>query len=250
MEYQINQLARLSGVSARTLRYYHQIGLLAPERVEPTGYRVYGRRQVDLLQQILLYRELGIPLAQIKEILYSPGFRLTDALTRHLAALRLKKQRIEGLITTVEKTIAHQKGAEQMSDQEKFEAFKQQLMEDNMRRYGDEIIDRYGKEQVEASNRKLMGKTKAEMAEMTRLEQAVKEKLAQAMATGDPGSASAKELVALHKQWLLCSWTAYSPEAHKNLAQMYLQDPRFTAYYDAQIEGAAQFLRDAIHQNL
>lgn len=250
MEYQINQLAELSGVSTRTLRYYHQIGLLCPERVEPTGYRVYSERQVDLLQQILFYRELGLALDDIKQILYSPDFELFTALGQHLAALQQKKQRIEKLIETVEKTIAHQKGERTMSNKEKFEAFKQKLVNDNMKRYGDEVTERYGKETVEKSNAKLLGKTEEEFAEMNRLDQAVKDKLAEAMATGDPTSASAKELVELHKQWLLCSWTSYSVEAHKGLAQMYLDDPRFTAYYDAQAEGATRFLRDAIHANL
>ncbi len=252
MEYQINQLAELSGVSTRTLRYYHQIGLLPPQRVEATGYRVYSEEQADLLQQILFYREMGVSLADIKQILHAPGFQPLGALTRHLDALQQKKQRIERLIATVEKTIAHQKGEYSMSSKEKFEAFKQKLVDDNMEKYGDEIIERYGKEEVEASNRKLLGKTKEEMAEMTRLEQAVKDKLTEALATGDPTSAAAKALVELHKQWLLCSWPAshYSVEAHKGLAQMYLDDPRFAAYYDAQSEGATRFLRDAIHANL
>ncbi|NLM83141.1 MAG: MerR family transcriptional regulator, partial [Clostridiales bacterium] len=71
MEYTVSKLARLSGVSARTLRYYDAIGLLKPGRVAPNGYRVYGQREVDRLQQILFYREMGMPLLEIKKVLSS-----------------------------------------------------------------------------------------------------------------------------------------------------------------------------------
>ena len=74
MEYTVNRLAQISGVSKRTLRYYDEIGLLRPERVNPNGYRIYGQMQVDLLQQILFYRELGLPLEEIREIIKNPGF--------------------------------------------------------------------------------------------------------------------------------------------------------------------------------
>ena len=72
MEYTVNRLAQISGVSKRTLRYYDEIGLLRPERVNPNGYRIYGQMQVDLLQQILFYRELGLPLEEIREIIKIP----------------------------------------------------------------------------------------------------------------------------------------------------------------------------------
>ena len=69
MEYSINKLAKLAGISTRTLRYYDEIGLLCPLRVSGNSYRVYGQREVDLLQQILFYRELGLPLDVIKNIM-------------------------------------------------------------------------------------------------------------------------------------------------------------------------------------
>ena len=71
MEYTVSKLAKLSGVSARTLRYYDQIGLLEPKRVNPSGYRIYGEAEVNLLQQILFYRELEMSLNDIKDIVHS-----------------------------------------------------------------------------------------------------------------------------------------------------------------------------------
>ena len=91
MEYSINKLAKLSGVSTRTLRYYDEIGLLSPKRISSNGYRVYGQKEVDLLQQILFYRELGVPLDKIKNIIWSKGYDCISALQGHLSALKAKK---------------------------------------------------------------------------------------------------------------------------------------------------------------
>ena len=80
MEYTVQELARLAGVSPRTLRYYDQIGLLKPARINAAGYRIYESGQLDRLQHILLYRELGVGLKQIKAILENPAFDGISAL--------------------------------------------------------------------------------------------------------------------------------------------------------------------------
>ncbi len=102
MEYSVDRLAKLSGVSARTLRYYDQIGLLTPRRVG-NGYRVYGQEEVDLLQQILFYRELEVPLEEIRSIIRNGVYDAAAALESHLAELKGKKRRIEQLIGNLEK---------------------------------------------------------------------------------------------------------------------------------------------------
>ena len=109
MEYSIHKLAQLAGVSTRTLRYYDEIGLLSPKRISSNGYRVYGQKEVDLLQQILFYRELEVPLDEIKCIVWSKDYDGLAALQEHLAALKAKKQQIELLIRNVKKTILHEK---------------------------------------------------------------------------------------------------------------------------------------------
>lgn len=83
MEYTVKQLAKIAGVSPRTLRYYDEIGLLKPARINSSGYRIYEKEQVDLLQQILFYRELGVSLDKIKDIIYSPDFNEIEALKEH-----------------------------------------------------------------------------------------------------------------------------------------------------------------------
>ena len=148
MEYTVNRLAQISGVSKRTLRYYDEIGLLRPERVNPNGYRIYGQMQVDLLQQILFYRELGLPLEEIREIIKNPGFDREKALEDHLTALLQKKRQTEILISNVKKTLDSMKGRAMMSDEEKFEGFKRDLIKENEEKYGREVRKAYGEDAV------------------------------------------------------------------------------------------------------
>ena len=131
MEYSIHALAELAGVSARTLRYYDQIGLLKPKGTTEAGYRLYGQEEVDLLQQILFYRALGVPLKEIARIVQADDFDRLHALKTHLSALRARQAQTAALIESVEKTIRSIKGGTEMSDSEKFEAFKQRVVREN-----------------------------------------------------------------------------------------------------------------------
>jgi hypothetical protein len=133
-----------------------------------------------------------------------------------------------------------------MTNDEKFEGFKRQLIEDNERKYGKEIRAKYGDEQADRSNEKVRGMTAGQYAKAERLNEDVQAALAQAFASGDPAGELAQRAADLHRQWLSCYWDSYSKEAHADLAQMYVDDARFTAYYDKAQPGTAAFLRDAI----
>ena len=246
MEYTINKLAGLSGVSTRTLRYYDRIGLLPPSGLLPNGYRIYRDREVDLLQQILFYRELEMPLDEIRRILSDPAYDPDTALASHLISLRAQEKRIGTLITTLEKTLSAQKGGTIMQDNEKFEGFKKDLIRENEEKYGAEIRARFGDETIDASNRKVMNMTRTDYEDTKTLEARLNEAIRKAFETGDPRGPLAMEAAALHREWLMRYWTEYSPEAHKGLAEGYVSDPRFTAYYDKIAPGCAVFLRDAI----
>lgn len=134
-----------------------------------------------------------------------------------------------------------------MADQEKFEGFKQRMIDENEKKYGKEIREKYGEDLVNKSNEKLKNMTQAEYEEVTRLEKQVMTTLAEAFKIGDPAGELAQKAADLHKQWLTCYWSEYSKEAHAGLARMYVDDERFKAYYDQQQPGMAEFLRDAIH---
>ncbi|GGD84398.1 MerR family transcriptional regulator [Paenibacillus nasutitermitis] len=246
MEYTVQKLGKLAGISTRTLRYYDEIGILKPARINSSGYRIYGQEEVDLLQQILFFRELGFPLDKIGEIVTAPSFDSARALRSHYAQLLDRRKQLDVLITNVEHTIAAAEGRTTMTNQQKFEGFKQQLVNDNEKQYGEEIRQKFGDDAMDQSNRKLMGMTQEQYDEVTRLEGEVKAALAEAFKDGDPASESAQKAADLHKQWLSYHSSQYSKEAHAGIAQMYVDDERFKAYYDAEKPGTAEFLRDAV----
>jgi DNA-binding transcriptional MerR regulator len=246
MEYTVQKLSSLAGVSTRTLRYYDEIGILKPARINSSGYRIYGQAEVDRLQQILFYRELGVSLEIIKDIVNAPSFNGSAALREHRERLLEKRNQLDELIANVDKTIALTEGRIKMSNKEKFHGFKKKMIEDNEKKYGKEIREKYGKDTVEKSNAKLMNMTEEQYEEVTKLAEDVNITLAEAFKTGDPAGELAQKAAELHKKWLTYYWHEYSKEAHAGLAQMYVDDERFTAYYDKEQPGTAAFLRDAI----
>ncbi len=246
MEYTVQKLARLAGISARTLRYYDEIGILKPARINSSGYRIYGRDEVDRLQQILFYKELGVNLNKIKEIVTSPAYDGARALREHHEQLLDRRKQLDVLISNVEKTIASMEGRMIMTDKEKFEGFKKRLIQENEAKYGEEIRSKYGDDTVNRSNEKLLNMTKEQYEDFTRLTNEVLETLDKAFETGDPAGELAQKTAELHKKWLTFTWSDYSKEAHAGLAQMYVDDERFKAYFEKK-PGMTEFLRDAIH---
>ncbi len=246
MEYTVQKLGRMAGISPRTLRYYDEIGLLKPKRINSSGYRIYGESEINQLQQILFYRELGVSLDSIKNIVTAPSFDGVKALKEHHEKLLQKQEQLNQLIANVEKTLALTEGRVTMSDKEKFQGFKQNLLEENEKKYGKEIREKYGESTVAKSNKKFMNMTEEQYNEANRLSETLMEKLKEAMKTNDPSGKLAQEAADLHKKWLCYYWDSYSKEAHAGLAQMYVDDERFTAHYDKNQPGTAKFLRDAI----
>jgi len=246
MEYTVKELAKLAGISTRTLRYYDEIDILKPARFNSSGYRIYGQKEVDKLQQIMFYRELGVSLSQIKEIITHPNFDVIQALKRHRKELLEKRQQIDLLISNVEKTIAEKEGKIVMTDKEKFEGFKKKLVEENEKKYGKEVREKYGEDALEKANQKVLSMSQEQYEELERLTKEVLNTLDAAFKTGDPAGELAQKAADLHRQWLSFYWDDYSKEAHAGLAQMYVDDPRFRAYYDRKQPGTAEFFRDAI----
>lgn len=246
MEYSIQKLSQMAGVSSRTLRYYDEIGILKPARINSSGYRVYGKLELDRLQQILFYRELGLSLADIRGIVSAPGFDADKALKEHHARLLVQRQRLDLLIANVEKTIAANEGRIVMQDSEKFEGFKQKMIDDNENKYGKEARAKYGDEKMDLANQKIKDMSRKQYAELESLSSSLNDTLKAAMAEGDPGGELAQKAAELHRRWLGFFWDSYSPEAHAGLARMYVEDERFCEYYDKIQAGAAEFLRDAI----
>lgn len=248
MNYTVKQLSELAGVSSRTLRFYDKMDLLRPDRINSSGYRIYGTKQVDLLQQILFFRELGFSLKDIRRIIYADTFDIVHALTGQYNKLLAEKERLNRLITTVEKTLASKKGEIAMTDHEKFEGFKKDMIDTNEKKYGKEIREKYGEENVEQFYKKFDSLSHEDYEQSVRIQEEMFSKLKTALLSGsDPRSAEAQKAADLHRQWLSYFWTSYSKKAHAGLAEMYVSDPRFTAYYDSRAgKNAAKLLRDAV----
>lgn len=246
MEYTVQKLSKLAGISPRTIRYYDEIGLLKPKRINSSEYRIYGKEEVDRLQQILFYRELGLNLESITEILDSPSFDGVTALKEHREKLIARRYQIDKLINNVEKTINSKERGTIMQDKEKFEGFKKDLINENEKKYGKEVREKYGDETVDKSNQKFFNMTEEEYKEFQKLSIEVQTLFEEAYKEGAPESETAQKACEKHKQWLLFTWPNYSKEAHRGLAQMYVDDERFAAYYEKNIKGLTTFMRDAI----
>ncbi|NHT19751.1 MerR family transcriptional regulator [Cellulomonas sp. IC4_254] len=237
------EVVRLSGVTSRTLRHYDAIGLLRPAGTAPGGQREYGRAELLRLQQVLVLRELGVGLAAIGEILDATGAAparvRVDRLRAHHAALLAERDRLDRLARTVAATIESLEGGTDMPAEEMYEGF-------DHRRYEAEARERWGDAAVDRSTRAWEDLTDDERAAHRREGEAVSAGLAALLAAGTPVTDPAvRDLVARHHAWVALFWTP-DAGAYRNLAAMYVDDPRFAATYDAVAPGLAVFLRDAV----
>ncbi len=246
MEYTTQSLSKLAKVSPRTLRYYDQIGLLKPIRKSSNGYRIYGQNEVDKLQQILFYKAMGMELETIKQMLENSDFDAVKAMETHLEALKRQQQELSSLIEYVDNTIMYMKGEKQMSDKEKFEIYKDEMIKSNEEKYGTEAREKYGDAAVDFSNMQIKGATKEQLDHVQDLSQQINEMLKIAVENGNPECEAAQKACALHQEWIKFFWKSYSPQAHLGLCQMYLADERFYAYYEKVAPKAADFLYEAM----
>lgn len=245
--YKINELSKLAGVSTRTLRYYDNIGLLSPSQIADNNYRLYTEKEIDLLQQILFYKELGFSLTEIKDIVNNDDFDFLDALNFHKEKLTLKQERLNKLLNTINQTIRKEKKEIKMTNEEKFKNLKEDMIKENETKYGFEIREKYGDTVINQSNEKMRKMSKWQMNEAKRLGEDINVKLAIALKTNNPSSIDATEVCQMHQTWIKLYWPTYSIEAHLGLVDMYTKDERFKAYYEKVGEGATEFLKEAMN---
>ncbi|MGP4078766.1 MerR family transcriptional regulator [Pseudalkalibacillus sp. R45] len=237
----VKEVADLVGISVRTLHHYDEIGLLKPEKTSQSGYRLYSDDNLATLQQILFFKELSFPLKKIKEIINSPSFDQKEALELHRKMLVEKRNRIDTMISTIDKTIEHTKGAISMTNKEKFEGF-----DFSKNPYEKEARERWGDEAVDKSNAKLGNMTEEEQKALGEKTNAIYRNLADLRDTppeSDEAQAAIKEwYVFLNRNF----GHHYSLDAFKGLGQMYVDDERFTKNIDQFGDGLAQFMCDAM----
>src|SRR4029078_13247679 len=207
MAYTVKQVARMSGVSVRTLHFYDEVGLLKPAYVGANGYRFSGAPPLLTLQQILFYRQLGFELKQIKRILGRADFEKIAALQSHRKFLRKNLVRTQTLIRTIDKTIEHLKGTKKMKSQEMFVGFDPE----QQARHEQYLIDRFGegmKEGIAQSKRKVKNWTKAHWEKSGAAFGGICQDLVALMDRPWPAdSREVQDVIRRHYEWLKQFWT-------------------------------------------
>ena len=236
----VKQLSKMAGVTPRTLRYYDEIGLLPPETIAENGYRYYGEQSVLRLQQILLYRQLDIPLEQIKTILGRKDFDVLGALEQHKQELHQRIGQLERLVGTVEDTILFLKGKKEMSKGQFFAGFS----DEEQAAYEKEAAERYDPATVQASNQKWKNYSAAEKERIGVEGEAVYADLLAAIPLG-PASAQAQAAVVRWRKHIEYFWTPNDAQL-LGLAASYSDDPRFKERFDRMDSRLAQFILDAV----
>lgn len=244
--YTIDKLAKITGLSKRTLRFYEETGLLENVPRSESGYRLYGKKEVDRLQQILFYKALGFSLEEIKKAIFADAYDFSKALKKQRAILLEKKLEIDQLLNAVEMSLKNQQGEMNMSDEEKFTALKKAAIKENEEKYGEEIRQKYGDDVIDKSNKKYANLTKEDMTKLKELEEDLFLNLAKVRKSHSIPSPEAKKAFEDHRMWLNFSWPSYSKEAHRGLAEMYVADERFAKYYNDKGEGNALLLKEII----
>lgn len=236
----VKQLSKLTGVTTRTLHYYDEIGLLKPSRIGANGYRYYGDEPLLRLQQILFYRELDVPLTEIRNIMERDDFDVLAALQSHKEALRNQATRLQGLIATVDNTILHLKGQRNMKTVDLFSGLNQPQQQ----QYAAEAEQRYDADTVRASNRQWgaygKGKQEAIMAEGN----AIYADMVAAM----PQGADSPAVQAIVQRWRDHMEYFWVPQLEQlvSLASIYSDDARFKANFDKIHPQLAGFMLQAV----
>lgn len=243
----VGDVADLTGVSIRTLHHYDQIGLLTPSARTAAGYRLYGSSDLERLQEILLFRELEIPLNDIATLLSGGAFDRRAALELQREMLLQKAVRTEALIASVDRAINAERTGVRMTNEEMFEVFG----DFDPAEHEEEVQERWGEtDAYKESSRRTARYTKADWERLKAESEQIGTDTARLMDEGVP--ADDPRVMDLAEQARLQIDTWFYPcshEMHVDLAEMYIVDPRFTATYEKIHEGMAQYWHDAIVAN-
>lgn len=245
MGYPVSRVAALAGVTVRTLHHYDDIGLLVPGERTSAGYRVYTDADLERLQQIRFYRELGFGLDEIAVLLDTADPREHFRRQHRLLLERIKK--LTEMATAIEFAMEAQKVGVNLTPEERFEVFG----EFEPDRYADEAEERWGGTDAYAeSQRKTSRYSKADWLRFRTESEDWGRRFVALMESGLPADgAEAMDLAEEHRAQISRWFYECSYEIHTGLADMYVADPRFTAYFEKIKPGMARFLNEAIHAN-
>ena len=235
----ISQVAKLTGVSIRTLQYYDEIGLLKPSKLTAAGYRMYDDNALQTLQQILFFKELGFPLKEIKEILEKPDFDRIAAFKKQKELFLLKRARLDRLIQLLERL---EKGEQCMS----FKEFDMNEIEENKKKYAKEVKERWGTSKAyEESEKKTSSYNKEKWGDINQETSEIFKGFAE-LRNSDPGSEEVQELVRRWQKYITDNFYTCTNEILSGLGLMYVEDERFKENLDKNGEGTAKLMAEAI----
>lgn len=245
--YTVKQVAKLSGVSVRTLHHYDEVGLLKPACVGANGYRYYGREELLRLQQILFHRELGFSLEEIGRVLDAGDFDRVAALKAHRTKLEAERKRYGKLIRTIDDTLAALEGATTMDDKAMYKGFDPEKQAE----YDAWIVDRYGepgKKAIEASRALHATWSQADFDASEAEIKSIEEGYAAALKSGLPADCTTvQDLTRRLHGWVSHSWTEpLNQAAFASLGHQYEEHPVFRERYEAKAVGLTEYLATAV----
>ncbi|MCU0432315.1 MAG: MerR family transcriptional regulator [Bacteroidia bacterium] len=237
--YTVKQLSVVSGVSVRTLHHYDEIGLLKPAQRTESRYRIYGREELLRLQQILFYRELGYSLQQIGGLLDDPDFDLLNSLLEQRRQLHLRAVQNAQLLVTIHKTINSLTNQKTMlTDEELYEGFA------NAKAYRQEAAEKWGEDTVSASEDKLRKMSRESLQALFQQGESIVQAIGASMHL-PVESADVQKLIEQHYRHTCMFWDARE-EGYRGLAEMYVSDERFAAYFNRFAPGLADYMQQAM----
>jgi DNA-binding transcriptional MerR regulator len=246
-ELTVGSVARLAGVTVRTLHHYDDIGLVAPAGRTDSGYRTYGPDQVERLQEVLFFRELGFSLETIREVVGRSGYSRAAALRQQRKMLEARAEHLSAMIDAVDRAIAAEKTGVKMTNEEMLEVFG----DFDPAEYEEEAKERWGEtDAYQESARRVAGYTKDDWEAIKGEADAINQAFLRLMAAGTPADDPAAMAVAeQHRAHISRRFYDCSKEMHAGLGQMYVADARFTENIDKAGEGLAEYMSAAIAAN-
>jgi DNA-binding transcriptional MerR regulator len=246
-EMTVGEIARIAGVTVRTLHHYDEIGLVVPKTRTESGYRLYGDMQVERLQEVLFFRELGLPLEEIRDMVEEPGYDRAAALTRQRALLEAKAERVLRMIDAVDAAIDASMRGITMDKEDMLEVFG----DFDPSEYEDEARERWGHtDAYKESQRRVATYTKDDWKAIGADGAEINEAFLALMAAGTAADSSEAMAVAEHHRAHISKWFYQCPhEVHAGLGRMYVEDHRFTENIDKAGEGLAEYMSRAIQAN-
>lgn len=248
MAYTIKKIAKMTGITLRTLRHYDQIGLFRPSGRSESGYRLYSSEDLESLQQILFFRELDFPLSKIAEMIQAPGFDRQAAMEMQMTFLQQRARRYQRLAKLAQDTIANMKGENDMKENELFQGFDYDQVMLEQKQYEEEVKTRWGdQDSYKISKKRTSGYTKADWSRIFKEQENNMQELAACYAEKIPfDHPRVQAVVESARAYIDKYFYPCSSEMMKCLGNGYVSDERFKAFYDKISPGLAEYYNQAI----